>query len=152
MLKICLCSDNHGDIDSINEIKAKNINCDYYIHCGDSALPESELKPFISVKGNNDYEFDYPKQRILEIGGHRILVSHGQNYTFSVFGLTSLAKNNNCDVLFFGHTHQFFDDEYNGIRLINPGSTLYNRDWSNPCYALVNIDDNGKISVERIDL
>lgn len=152
MLKICLCSDNHGDIDSLNKIKNDNPACDYYIHCGDSCIPVEELKPFISVKGNNDYEFDYPKQRIVQIGGHKILVSHAHHYTFSLNALSTLAKNNGCDVIFFGHTHEYLDEECNGIRLINPGSTFYNRDWSNPCYALVTIDDNGIIKAKRVNL
>ena len=152
MLKICLCSDNHGDIDSLNIVKSQNPNCDYYIHCGDSCLPENNIKPFISVKGNNDYDLDYPKQRVLEIGGHKILVCHGQNYTFSVNGLSSLAKSKGCDVFFFGHTHEYFDDEFDGVRLINPGSIFYNRDWSNPCYAIVTIEDNGRIVSKRVDL
>ena len=57
-----------------------------------------------------------------------------------------------CDVVMFGHTHEFLDEEYKGIRLINPGSCFRSRDNSGPSYALINIEENGTITVERINL
>lgn len=152
MLKICLCSDNHGDRSSIQKVLNDNPACDYYIHCGDSLMYPEELSPFCSVEGNNDYDLDYPKERILEIGGHKILLIHGHGYTYSLNTFAQKAKRNNCDMVFFGHTHVFTDLFHNGVRFINPGSTYYNRDGSTPCYARVYILDDNEVRVERIDL
>ena len=152
MLKICLCSDNHGDMESIQKVLADNPACDYYLHCGDSLVPPEELSPFASVEGNNDWSFDYPASRILEIGGHRIFMFHGTGYTFSKKLMVEKARQAKADIVFFGHTHTFTDEVYHNIRFINPGSTLYNRDLSAPSYARVYLLDNGKVRVERIDL
>lgn len=152
MLKICLCSDNHGDYDSILKILKDNPGCDYYLHAGDSMMEPEKMSPFASVSGNNDWYYDYPQERILEIGGHRILLSHGHHYTYSLSTLADRAKEFQCDTFFYGHTHIFNDSLYNGIRLINPGSTYYNRDLSDPCYARVYILEDGRIKVERVDL
>lgn len=151
-IRICVCSDNHGNLESIERIKNDNPKCDYYFHLGDSHFDEKTLSPFISVEGNNDWESDFPRQRIIEIKNHRILLIHGDGYTYAVSGLANKAKHENCDVIMFGHTHEFFDEEYKGIRLINPGSCFHNRDLSNPSYAIVTIDNDGTIKVERIDL
>lgn len=152
-IRICVCSDNHGDTQSLDKIKNDNPCCDYYFHLGDSHFNQDKLKPFISVEGNNDWEDEeFPRQRIIEIGNHRILLIHGDGYTYAISSLTNKAKHENCDVIMFGHTHEFFDEEYKGIRLINPGSCLHNRDFSSPCYAIVTIEDNDTINVERIDL
>ena len=151
-IKICLCSDNHGDYDAIEKIKQDNPACDFYFHLGDSQLNESLLSPFISIEGNNDWNADYPRQRIVEINNHRILLIHGDGYTYAISGLVSKAKHESCDVIMFGHTHEFFDEEYKGIRMINPGSCWRNRDGTKPCYAIVNIDDDGTIEVTRKDL
>lgn len=145
-------SDNHGDAYSLLKVINDNPNCDYYIHCGDSAMLEDDIKPFVSVKGNNDFKVNYPKDRIFDVGSHKIYVMHGHNYTFSYRMLTDKAKKNNCDVLFYGHTHLFNDEVFNGVRMINPGSTNYNRDYSDPCYAIVTIDDNGSIEAKRVNL
>ena len=152
MLKICLCSDNHGDMDSINKILSDNPACDYYFHCGDSLVPPEELSPFASVEGNNDWAYDYPKSRKIELNGHTIFIFHGTGYTFSRKLMIDKARSEKADVVFYGHTHSFADDIYNNIRFINPGSTLYNRDLTSPSYARVYIDDDGKIFAERVDL
>lgn len=148
-VKICVCSDNHGDLKSIEKIKNDNQACDYYFHLGDSGFDEELLKPFISVEGNNDWDCVFPRQRIIEINNHRILLIHGDGYTYAISGLANKAKHEKCDVIMFGHTHEFMDEEYKGIRLINPGSCFYNRDSRDRSYAIVIIDDDGKINVER---
>lgn len=151
-IRICLCSDNHGNLTSIEKIKQDNPSCDYYFHLGDSHFDEKTLSPFITVEGNNDWEGDFPRQRIFELNGHRILLIHGDGYTYAISGLTNKAKHENCDVIMFGHTHEFFDEEYKGIRLINPGSCYHNRDLSKPSYAIVTIEDDGTIKVERKEI
>lgn len=152
MLKICLCSDNHGDMDSIYKILSDNPACDYYFHCGDSLVPPEMMEPFISVAGNNDYIYEYPKQRIVEISRHRILIMHGHHYCYSMNEMYEKARNENVDTVFYGHTHVFADKIYNGLRFINPGSSFHNRDFTAPCYARVYILDDNSIRVERIDL
>lgn len=152
MLKICLVSDNHGDLHSINKILNDNPACDYYFHCGDVLVAPELISPFAAVEGNNDWDYDYPKQRIIEIGKHRILIMHSHRYVYSWQLMVSKAKNEKCDVVFFGHTHSFYDDIHSGIRFINPGSCYHNRDLTAPCYARVYILDNGDIKVERVDL
>lgn len=149
--KIILCSDNHGYIDPINQILNDNQFADYYIHCGDLCFDPVLAKPFLVVSGNNDFYYELDRQRILEIENNRILVFHGTGYTYSLNLLVDKAKDNNCNVVFFGHTHSFFNETYKGIRLINPGSCWRNRDGSNPCYALITID-NDSIDVQRVDL
>ncbi len=152
MLKICLCSDNHGDMDSLQQVLSENPACDYYLHCGDSQFSPEQLRPFISIEGNNDWNYDFPKQLILEIGGHRILLIHGHGYTYQMDHFVKKARNEHVDVVFFGHTHMFTDKVYSGIRFINPGSTFYNRDLTSPCYARVYFYDDGSIRTERVDL
>ncbi len=152
MLKICLVSDNHGDLDCIERILSDNPACDYYLHCGDVMAAPENIAPFAAVSGNNDWFFEYPMQMIMEIGGHRILIMHGHKLIYSWNLMVDKAKKEKCDVVFYGHTHSFYDDIHNGIRFINPGSCHYNRDLTAPCYARVYILDDGNIRVERVDL
>ena len=152
MLKICLSSDNHGHMDGIHKILSDNPACDYYFHCGDSMVEPKLLSPFISVEGNNDWYYEYPKDRLLNIGGHTIYIFHGTGYTFSQNLMLEKAKSVKADIVFFGHTHIFIDEIYDNIHFINPGSTYYNRDLSGPCYARVYLLDDGRVHVERVDL
>ena len=151
MLKICLCSDNHGDMITMQKILNDNPACDYYLHLGDSMVSDKELEPFISVLGNCDY-YDFPKYRILNIANHSIMMIHGNGYVNYIDEFIDLAKSKNVDTVFFGHTHAFNDSIIDDIRFINPGSTSRSRDGLGNCYAIVTIDDNNEISVERINI
>ena len=152
MLKICLASDNHGDLDPIYRILSDNPACDYYFHAGDVMAPPEAIAPFVAVEGNNDWQFEFPKERIFEIGEHRILLMHGHRYTYSDNLMVDKARDNKADIVFFGHTHIFSDKILHGIRFINPGSCWHCRDMSGACYARVYLFNDGSIKVERVDL
>ncbi len=141
-MKIVVCSDNHSNFLVLNKILADNPNCDYYWHLGDSeADSKDKLSPFVTVLGNNDY-LDLPVYRVIEVGNHRFLLTHGHRYLRGdLNALYYLAKENNCDVVLYGHTHMFSDYSYNGVRFINPGSCSHNRDGSKPSYAVLNVSD-----------
>jgi len=143
-MKIVLVSDNHGDKEALEKVLSDNPCADYYIHCGDSSLSNYEIEPFASVKGNNDYYGDYPYNRVLEIEGHKIYICHGHReiYNRTLESLIASAKKRECDIVFFGHIHVFFDQTIDGIRLINPGSLEYNRDKFDKTYAIVEITKN----------
>ena len=149
-MQIVLCSDNHGDRKSLDIILARHPGADLYLHCGDSEFSKDMLMPFASVRGNNDYDYSFPKYRVVETKHHNIYITHGNLYYSNISELTKAAKKEDCDVVFYGHTHSFLNLQNGDVHLVNPGSTFYNRDMSDPCYAIVNFDDEtGEISVER---
>ena len=149
MLRICLASDNHGNMEAIYRILSENQQCDYYLHCGDACADPEDMSPFACVKGNNDWDTDYPRIRIFETRFHRIMMIHGDGYTYFLNRLAKKAKEEKCNIVFYGHTHTFKDEYIDGVRLINPGSCSYNRDFSTPCYAIVTINDDGNMIVEK---
>ena len=57
------------------------------------------------------------------------------------------AKEGGYDVVIFGHIHRPVDDVVDGIRMINPGSCLHNRNYLHPTYCVMNINDEGIIDV-----
>lgn len=152
-MKIVLCSDNHGNISQLKRILNDNQKADYYLHCGDSQMNDVDLRPFVSVKGNNDYGSYFPDFKVFEILNHRILMIHGNRYIFmnSFILLAKKARELACDMVFFGHTHIFFDDYVDGIRMINPGSCFYNRDGSAPSYVTIEMDETN-IFAKKHDL
>ena len=151
-VRIVLCSDNHGDRESISFIRREYADFDYLIHCGDSEMMTEELDGFLCVQGNHDYS-KHPDHQILTIGDHRIYICHGHMDFYRYFKYNPMienAKKNHCDTVFFGHVHTYQDTVQQGIRLLNPGSLYHNRDATKPSYMLVTIDDEG-IHAERRD-
>ncbi|MDO4701446.1 MAG: metallophosphoesterase [Erysipelotrichaceae bacterium] len=152
-MKITVVSDNHGLIQVLNKVKEANKDSSFFIHCGDSELEEKYLSCFISVRGNNDYYSTIKEYQVLEVEGHRILIIHGHRLIFmnSYQNLVLKAKQLDCDIVLFGHTHVFTDIVIDQVRLINPGSLSYNRDFSPCCYANLYLKKD-EIKVERINI
>ena len=148
--KIVLVSDNHFDKEVLKRIVRDNPDADYFLHCGDSEMNYDEMGPFASVRGNNDYDREFPNEKLMQIENLRILMLHGHRYVsyFSNYGLIEIAQERQADVVFYGHTHVFADFKECGIHFINPGSSAYPRDGQGPCYAIVLINGNS-VSVQR---
>ncbi len=149
-IKIILVSDNHYHDEPLQELQRHYRDADYFFHCGDSEMPYKSLSGFARVRGNNDYDYDYPETLVLEVGEHRFLLTHGhrQGVYFGYDGLIRLAKINRCDIVCFGHTHRYSEAEKDGILLLNPGSIWCNRDGSAPSYMIITLE-NEKIKIER---
>ncbi len=154
MKKIVIMSDNHGNQRTMGIIKELETGGDYYIHCGDSETTrQDDLRGWICVAGNNDWGLNLPRDSILEIEGVRVLITHGQffGYFNREMKMRKLLDENDCTVLFSGHTHMPSIVEDDGYLFINPGSTDLPRGGSGPSYAVVYID-KGNIKAEIKDL
>lgn len=149
-IKIILVSDNHYHPEPLIKLQEHYKDADYFFHCGDSEMPFSLLNGYARVRGNNDYDGNYPEQLVLEIGNHRFLLVHGhkQLYGFNYEGLVSSAKKNNCDIVCFGHTHRYLATKKEGILLLNPGSIWRNRDGSEPSYMIITLDEE-KVKIQK---
>ena len=144
-MKILLVSDTHGNDRRLEEAVLKEFPFDFLIHCGDvegSAEYIEEIcdVPTLIVAGNMDYYGDLPKEEVLKLQGHRILVTHGHLYGVSTYlgELYSAAKRRHCEAVFFGHTHQPLVDEQDGILAVNPGSLTHPRQpGRKPSYMVI---------------
>lgn len=96
-------------------------------------------KRIYSVSGNNDFYTDAPKSQIITEGNINIYITHG-HYEYVKSSLNRLyetAKNNNCTLALFGHTHRQQTEYSNGIYLFNPGALI------NRHYGVVDIEKEG---------
>lgn len=154
-MKLVVISDNHGRKEPLETIYQQHYKDTYcFIHCGDSELPNMFLDGYVVVQGNNDYYNAYPDHQVIQLGKHKALVIHGHRQMVyrdhSV--IKSIAARNDCDLVFYGHTHIFSFTKEDSFTILNPGSLYHNRDGSAPCYAIMYIDDiTDEITVERIN-
>ena len=144
-------SDSHGYDENVQAALDANSDADAFLHCGDLSSDSRLFPQLVCVKGNNDYYNDFPYERILEYGGVRFYMIH--SHTVSSIdrrhNLASLAKENDCSVVLYGHTHAYDDRYVDSVHLLNPGSLYYNRDFSKPGYMIINIDSRGRLKTER---
>ena len=126
-------------------------NPDILIHLGDNVQDLREISKYykgeiINVKGNCDFAVDTPSERIEDISGKRVFMTHGHRYDvkYDLSRLKYRALEVGADIVLFGHTHVSKIVYENGIWFVNPGSPAISRDGFNSI-AIITIED-GKIN------
>ena len=91
------------------------------------------------VAGNNDF-FGGQSEFVLDVEGRRIFACHGHRYGVKsgTDRLVRAAKEKLCDVALFGHTHEAFAGEEEGVLLINPGCMTRYSPRQTYCYLVIN--------------
>ncbi|MDD3126481.1 MAG: metallophosphoesterase [Candidatus Izemoplasmatales bacterium] len=144
-MKLLVFSDNHKDIASIDRLIAANLDADRIISLGDSEMAEAALssRGIFGVRGNYPWEPNFPDELIFVFAGHRTLITHGHHYYVKtgLYSLTQKALDTDCDLVLFGHTHQYAIVEQANIILLNPGSTMYPKSGGKRTYAVVLITE-----------
>lgn len=155
-MKILIVSDTHRKCENLKEVLERVQPVDLLIHLGDAEGEEDYIGelagcPLEIVAGNNDFFSALPREKELQIGKYRILITHGHYYYVSA-GIEDI-KNEACarrfDIVMFGHTHRPIIEYGNQIIALNPGSISYPRqEGKRPSYILMNIDKKGNAHFE----
>ena len=145
-MRLGLLSDTHGRADAARaavSLLVERLKVDYLLHCGDvgsTAVIDALVGdvPAAVVWGNTDSDFrtlaryatrvgvghDHPALRLKFDGAGpaerdvRICLTHGDDGTI----VRDVVEQRQADYLFVGHTHAAADDEWNGVRVVNPGA------------------------------
>lgn len=145
-MKIVLMSDSHGNSNAIKDVILANRDADYFYHLGDVCDDPEKFGNVTFIKGNNDFWYDLPDNIIAHFGSFSVYMTHSHRlYGYGVsrkHALAKLAKDNGCNMIWYGHTHVYDDTSSSGVRILNPGSLYYNRDYSDPCYMVIEINEN----------
>ena len=148
-MKIVVMSDSHGRSANLEKVLMMEKGADMFLHCGDLCTDSRMYPDVFFVKGNCDWDPDLPMYRVIDCGKIRILMIHGDKVWDVKRDLAELAREKNCKICVFGHIHRYYDNEYRGVRLLNPGSLAYNRDENDLGYIVIEIDKEGLYSVKR---
>lgn len=145
-MKILLVGDTHKKNENYF-IVLEEVKPDLVIHCGDGegseyALTQAADCPVEIVLGNNDFFSDLPRERVLELEGYKVWVTHGHNYYVSM-GRETIKREaaaRGMDIVCFGHTHRPVVDVEDTVTALNPGSLSYPRqDGKRPSYMIMNL-------------
>ena len=118
-IKLGIISDTHGllRLAVLEELQS----CDYILHGGDVNKPEildtlRAIAPLYVVRGNNDKEWaeDLPKHLTITLGGVTFFMVHNKKDVPRDLG--------DAQVVVFGHSHKYFEQQQEGRLWLNPGS------------------------------
>lgn len=145
-MKIAVMSDTHGNVQlAVSALKSIG-KIDRLIHLGDHYSDALQIGnkigvPVHAVSGNTDLGSEpwADREMILELGGTRLFITHGDLYRVKL-GIDMLAEKaimEDADVALFGHTHFSFKQRIGNILYINPGCILSNN--PNNSFAILNL-------------
>ena len=154
-MRIVVISDSHGKGHIVDQIIKTQSTAKHIFFLGDLVRDIEDFsyeytdKTFYIVSGNCDYNSFYPTSDIAKIGDIGIFYTHG--HAFGVKGstkhLAKTAKERNCKIALYGHTHVSHTSYEDGMYIVNPGSVSRPRDGSNASYAVIDIEENGIIPI-----
>ncbi len=151
-MKILVISDTHGKISNLERLLERIRPIDLLLHLGDIENDKEQVKQLAgcrveAVSGNNDWLGRDPRELILELGRHRILMTHGHRFSvyYGTEQLKEHARENKADVVIYGHTHIPEMDLSGDIWVMNPGSISYPRGGSRYSYIVMDLDSKGEL-------
>ncbi len=155
-MKVLVVSDTHGKSTVLEQVMEMERPFDILIHCGDVEGEEDYIRalagvPAYMVAGNNDFFSDLDKEMEIELGGVRIMITHGHYYGVSLDlnELIDEAASREIPLVLFGHTHKPVISTKRGVTAVNPGSLSYPRQEGRiPSYLVLNIHGGGKFDGE----
>lgn len=125
-LRILVASDNHGNETSLEDLFYIYEDIDLWIHCGDSEFGANHgvWEKFKTVRGNMDFEDQFPNIRMESHMDSNFVILHGHNHRVrsTLDAMEEIAEEHSASVVFYGHTHIAKVDKQNEVYFINPGS------------------------------
>lgn len=151
-MKIVVMSDSHGDVLSLeNPLKEQ---ADAYFHCGDSErnYDDPALQSMYRVKGNCDFDDQFPEEVRTTVKGKTVLMVHGHlhNVKQNLLSLFYEGKEQEAQIVLFGHSHLFGAEMRDGILFVNPGSTLLPRGGNPATYAIIEWTSDVQVTFKTI--
>lgn len=156
-MKVIILGDSHGNMGVLQKIISREAPFDLLFHLGDGVEDGLRLKlskdfNFDAVTGNNDPRDAYPLETTLKLGHYRCFFTHGHIYQVhdGLERLVKAVKKEKAAIAFYGHTHRFSDQQYKGVRLLNPGTICMYLD-KRPSYILLEIEQ-GELLIRKVEL
>ena len=158
---ILVISDTHGNAEAVRTLLERYSGIvSAVIHLGDNV---KDIAPFAKegkdgiiyhiVNGNTDPPAEAYNERVIDIAGKRIFITHGHHFGVKTFlsVLEDKAKDLQVDACLFGHTHAAVTFESDGILFLNPGSTTAPAINHSRGYALLRITEEGAMKAMLFD-
>ena len=146
MKKIIVVSDSHGNRQALDGLDLIFAESDMIIHLGDTSSDGGYVRnkypdKTVVISGNCDIISVGEKEKVLRVEGIDIFACHGHLYSVksTLARLAKRAKELDCSLALYGHTHDAREDEIDGVTLLNPG-TLSRYSQKSYLYLVINGD------------
>ena len=147
-MKVAILSDTHGLLRP--QVVERLKRADVILHGGDINKPSivdqlRQYAPLYVVRGNNDKEWgeEIPHHLTVTLDGVTFYLVHNKK--------EAPADLTGVDVVVFGHSHKYVQEEKAGLLWLNPGSCGPRR-FHQEITMMMAVVEHGTIRAERIDI
>ncbi|MDP3732782.1 MAG: metallophosphoesterase family protein [Candidatus Omnitrophota bacterium] len=133
---------------------------DMVVHAGDIVdmrvldKLKAVCKNVRAVWGNMDpYEArkELPEKEIIKIGNYKIGIIHGYGHPNKLIPLvTEIFKNDNVNLIIFGHSHSALNEKRGDVIYFNPGSPTDKIFALHNSYGIIEINDKIEAKIVKI--
>lgn len=150
-MRLAILSDTHGLLrpQVVEHLKT----ADAILHGGDINKPAiveqlQQYAPLYIVRGNNDKEWaeDIPHDLTVTLEGITFFMVHNKKEVPA-----DLSGVDGVDVVVFGHSHKYVQEEKDSVLWLNPGSCGPRRFHQEITMMMAEVE-GGTIQVEKIDI
>ncbi len=156
-MRLLVVSDTHGEA-PLHRIADLGAACDLIVHLGDGFNDGQKLclmqpTPVIQVLGNADLPLSVVPEKVIEIEGWTVLLTHGHLYGVkrSLVDLVAHAEAMDANLVLFGHVHRRCWEDAGRIKAFCPSSAAYSYDGTPPSVGILELSP-GEIRHEWISL
>ena len=158
-MKYFVCSDIHRRTDNFRKALSEAVSSDLggVVIAGDLEVSTSEINDIVysvcgkicnpklyMVKGNCDYnDIGLENEITFRLpGGINCMLTHGHKYNVKMNRdiLSYAASSKECQVVIYGHTHNYDDSFVGPVRMINPGC-ICGGYFGDGGYIIMDVDD-----------
>lgn len=145
-ITIGVMSDTHHSDAAVMRAMLALGDVDAFLHLGDCVEDAEYLQActeakVYSVAGNCDFYSGIADERVVELSGVNIFMTHGHRYSVRDDDdlVLDRALELGCKVAAYGHTHCPSLEQRRGVWIMNPGSAFRPRGWKVPTCGLIEI-------------
>ena len=155
-MRVLIVSDTHRLHKNLDIALEQAGKIDLLLDMGDVEGGEDYIEavagcPVRIVAGNNDFFSQLNREEEVQLGNHRIFMTHGHYYYVSV-GMERIKEeglSRGADIVMFGHTHRPYLDIGEKITVLNPGSLSYPRqEGRRASYMIMEIHEDDSVEYE----
>ncbi len=158
-MRIGIMGDTHGNLTILRKVVEIAGAVDAWIHTGDYSQDARTLEqitnlPVYAVCGNCDmYEGRAPLEKLVNLAGHAIWITHGNRYLhgYGEDTLVARGQEQKADIVVYGHTHVPVIKWHDNILVINPGSPARPR-MGTPTYGILTMTGENKPKAEIFEV
>ncbi len=153
-MRLGILSDTHisTDLKILEDLVEALQDCDHLLHAGDYTSFEAlealrRHRGFIGVRGNADLDMvrqQLKDKEIIVLEGYRLGLIHGDGLKkTTVERAMETFKDDEVDIIVFGHSHQPLIQTKKDILLLNPGSPTNKRREKYYSYMILELGASG---------